>query len=163
MEWNTPSRGRFSFEQMIDSIREYIEADKNYHYTLIIGADSHKLSTKEGLKTRFISSFVITRNGKGGQYYTRKKDDRFVSSLRQQIYMEATDTLMHTSIAEGEFEDFVKDGILEIIPDVDVGHNGKTKELVKEIQGMFVAAGFSNVKIKPYSHASSAVADKHSR
>lgn len=163
MEWNTPSRGRFSFEQMIDSIREYIEADKSYSYTLIVGADSHKLSTKEGLKTRFISSFVITRNGKGGQYYTKKKDERFVSSLKQQIYMEATDTLMHASIAEGEFEDFVKDGILEIIPDVDVGHKGKTKELVKEIQGMFISAGFSNVKIKPDSTASSAVADKHSR
>jgi predicted RNase H-related nuclease YkuK (DUF458 family) len=43
---------------------------------------------------------------------------------------------------------------------VDVGRNGRTRELIDEVVGMIMASGFP-VKTKPDSYAASCVADKH--
>ena len=45
---------------------------------------------------------------------------------------------------------------------LDVGENGKTKELIRDIVGMITGTGFA-ARIKPDSFGASKVADKHTR
>ena len=42
----------------------------------------------------------------------------------------------------------------------DVGENGKTKDMIKEVVGLIKSNGFE-AKIKPESYAASVVADKY--
>ena len=43
---------------------------------------------------------------------------------------------------------------------VDIGENGRTKELIDEVVGMIIGNGLA-VRIKPHAYAASAVADKY--
>jgi len=43
---------------------------------------------------------------------------------------------------------------------IDVGQNGPTREMIKEVVGMVRGNGFK-AKIKPESYAASSIADKH--
>ena len=45
---------------------------------------------------------------------------------------------------------------------LDVGNNGATKTLIKEVVGMVVGSGF-NARIKPDSYGASSVADKYTK
>ncbi len=45
---------------------------------------------------------------------------------------------------------------------LDVGENGPTKDLIKEVVGMVVGSGFA-AKIKPDSYGASTVADRYTK
>ena len=45
---------------------------------------------------------------------------------------------------------------------LDVGENGRTKELIRDIIGMITGTGFE-ARIKPDAYGASKVADKHTR
>ena len=45
---------------------------------------------------------------------------------------------------------------------LDVGNNGATQTLIKEVVGMVVGSGF-NARIKPDSYGASSVADKYTK
>ena len=43
---------------------------------------------------------------------------------------------------------------------VDIGENGRTKEMIDEVVGMIIGNGM-RVRIKPHAYAATSVADKH--
>ena len=43
---------------------------------------------------------------------------------------------------------------------VDIGENGRTKEMIDEVVGMIIGSGLA-VRIKPQAYAASSVADKY--
>jgi hypothetical protein len=43
---------------------------------------------------------------------------------------------------------------------VDIGENGRTKEMIDEVVGMIIGGGM-RVRIKPHAYAATSVADKH--
>jgi predicted RNase H-related nuclease YkuK (DUF458 family) len=45
---------------------------------------------------------------------------------------------------------------------IDVGAQGETRDLIKEVVGMVVGSGFQ-AKIKPDAYGASSVADKHTK
>jgi len=45
---------------------------------------------------------------------------------------------------------------------LDIGQNGQTKEMIRDIVGMITGSGF-DAKIKPYSCGASTVADKYTK
>ena len=156
--WNTPSRGNFTLEEMIKSIREYIEKDKNSCYQIIVGSDSQTFP-KTG-RTKYVTAIVVRKIGKGAQYYVKTEYQPYARSLRKKIWYEVMSIYDTINVLREDLRDIIiKD---QIIPHIDVGENGETKSLIKEVTGLFLSEGY-DVQIKPNSYASSTVADKHSK
>lgn len=154
--WKTPSRGNYDFDKMIESIREYISEEKNIKHQIIIGADSQSFRADD--ITKYVTVVIVRRPGKGAQYYVATEKEPIAKSLRQKIWHEVMSLYETLKILEEEFKDLD----IELIPHVDVGENGNTQVLIKEVTSIFLAEGY-NVQIKPHSYGASGVANKHSK
>ncbi len=151
----SPTKGRMSFEEVINDIVHVMESDLESPYEIVVGSDSHS-SVGE---VDFVSAIIIHRLGKGGRYFWRRIRETKIHTLRQKIYREATLSFELAKAVMEALEDRTPlDYNLEI--HVDVGERGKTKDLIDEVVGMIVGSGFS-VKTKPEAYAASTVADKH--
>jgi len=156
MVFESPTKGRMSMEQMYADLLLYMGEDPSSRYKLIVGTDSH---TRH--ETVFVTAVVIHRIGKGGRYFYNKSRRRAIKSLRQKILYETsvsltvaarlTDLLQQTGQAD-----------LDVEIHIDVGRQGETKELIREIVGMVVGSGYQ-AAIKPDSFGASKVADKHTK
>lgn len=156
MEFVSPSRGPLSFDEMFEDIISYIQALPDARYRLIIGTDS-----QFGEETCFVTAVIIHREGKGARYYYARDRERVSRSLRQRIYYETSRSLAVASqvaarLAENGHAD------LDVEIHLDVGANGRTKELIREVVGMVVGSGF-DARIKPDSYGASKVADKYTK
>ncbi len=151
----SPSKGKLSFDQVLDEIVSIMEEDPKTSYELVVGTDSH--STPGEMD--FVSAIIVHKVGKGGRYFWRRIRERNIYTLRQKIYREA---LLSFELAKDLMEELEQRTLLDYNLEihVDVGRNGKTREMIDEVVGMIVASGFS-VKTKPDSYAASCVADKH--
>jgi predicted RNase H-related nuclease YkuK (DUF458 family) len=151
----SPSKGKLNFEQVLDEIVSIMEEDPKTAYEIVVGSDSH--STPGEMD--FVSAIIVHKVGKGGRYFWRRIRERNIYTLRQKIYREA---LLSFELAKDLMEELEQRTLLDYNLEihVDVGRNGKTREMIDEVVGMIVASGF-NVKTKPDSYAASCVADKH--
>ncbi|MGI9952573.1 ribonuclease H-like YkuK family protein [Moorellaceae bacterium AZ2] len=156
MYFISPSKGRLSVEEMFQDIMAFIEATPEAQYKVIIGTDS-----QARLNTCFVTAIIIHQVGKGARYYYRKKYQRKITSLRQKIFYE---TALSLEIASFLAQKLAANGHPELNVEIhlDVGPNGDTKELIREVVGMVVGSGFA-AKIKPYSCGASKVADKYTK
>ncbi len=156
MYYISPSKGKISFEQMMEDIIQFIEGAPDSSYKLIVGSDSQVKSD-----TCFITAVVIHRQGKGAKYYYRKKRQRKIESLRQKIFYETSLSLevgaiISKYLAETGLEH------LEVEIHIDVGRQGDTRNLIKEVVGMVTGSGFQ-ARIKPDAFGASSVADKYTK
>lgn len=152
----SPSRGTLDFEAMYQDILDFIGARPFGAFKLIVGTDSQ---VRE--ETCFVTAVVIHHVGKGARYYYTKSYHRRIESLRQRIFYEASMSLdIASQLAARLSEDGLEDLDAEI--HLDVGPNGETKELIREIVGMVTGNGFEAV-IKPDSSGASKVADKYTK
>lgn len=152
----SPTFGRLTKKELIKTIRAFVTQEKNSSYKVIVGVDSQK--NKED-QYDFVLALVIQRVGKGGIYFWKREMIHKKIVLKQRMYMEA---LMSLQFAE-ELVEFLKEVKLDkygIEIHVDIGQNGKTKDLISEIVGMVRANGY-DVKIKPDSFGASYIADRH--
>jgi predicted RNase H-related nuclease YkuK (DUF458 family) len=152
----SPTKGNLSFDAMFADLVGYVKESPRAAYKLIIGTDSH---TKDDIC--FVTAIIIHRVGKGARYYYCRSKDRKMTSLRQRIYFE---TALSLSTASRIAEQLAQNGYskLNIEVHLDVGQNGQTRDLIKEVVGMVVGSGF-DAKIKPDSYGATKVADKHSK
>ena len=152
----SPTKGRLSLTQVYDDIISFVESDPTSRFRVIIGSDS--LVRDE---TAFVTAIIIHQVGKGGRYYYKKQVHRRMASIRQRIFYE---TSLSLEIASRLAEQLAQNGHSELNVEIhlDVGPNGKTKDLIREIVGMVVGSGF-DAKIKPDSCGATNVADKHTR
>lgn len=158
--WRTPSRGSFTFQEMCEAIKIFIDAEKDQEYQISIGTDAQK---HKGY-TRFVTAVTVHRVGKGAQYYLLYEDVEYISSLRQKIMYEVGLTYQYKEQMKDQLVDFLQSHNLHIQPHADIGEHGATRKLINEIKGMFKGFGEEEeVKIKPYSNAASSVANKHSK
>lgn len=141
---------------MFQDIMAFIEATPDAQYKVIIGTDS-----QARLNTCFVTAIIIHQVGKGARYYYRKKYQRKITSLRQKIFYE---TALSLETASFLAQKLAANGHPELNVEIhlDVGPNGDTKELIREVVGMVVGSGFA-AKIKPYSCGASKVADKYTK
>jgi len=151
----SPSKGRMSFEEVIDDIVAVMEEDPEVRYEIVVGTDSHSSPGEMD----FVSAVIIHRLGKGGRYFWRRVREPKIYTLRQKIYKEAT---LSFELAKAVMEELEARTLLDYNLEihVDVGERGRTKELIDEVVGMIVGSGFA-VKTKPDAYAASTVADKH--
>lgn len=152
----SPTKGKMDIDKMFEDIMEFVEGDRQSNYKLMVGTDS-----QPGKSVCFVTAVIIYREGKGARYYYRKFYNKKVLSLRQRIFMEATYSI---EIANQLFEKInqtdKKDINIQI--HLDVGENGKTRDIIKEVVNMVLGCGFE-AQVKPASYGASKVADKHTK
>ncbi len=156
MRFISPTKGTMSWGELVDDLVTYITEEPEFAYKLIIGTDSQVREV-----THFVTAIVVHRVGKGARYYYMRKTYDNIKSLRQRIFMEAGDSL---EIASKLARDLGDRGYTELNLEIhlDIGPNGQTKELIRDIVGMITGSGF-DAKIKPYSCGASTVADKYTK
>ncbi len=155
-DFTSPSFGRLSVDEMFARIVEYLEEGPGETYNIIIGTDSFLNS-----ETLFVSAVVVHKVGHGGRYFYKKTPRRKMDSLRQRIIYEATMSIELASMLRGRLnENGLKKLPVEI--HLDVGENGETREIIKEVVGMVTGSGYA-ARTKPDSFGASKVADRHSK
>mgnify|MGYP000991031931 CR=1 FL=1 len=144
------------FDEIFRDIVSYMQEMPGTPYRLIIGTDSQLRED-----TCFVTAIVVHRVGKGGRYYYTKENERIGRNLKQRIFFEAAKSLgIASMLAEKLADNGLGDLNLEI--HLDIGQNGETKDLIREIVGMVTGTGFE-AKIKPDAYGATKVADKHSK
>lgn len=165
--FNSPTIGKLNFDQTIVDLIGYMSEDHKNKYVIVVGSDSHaNFLNGSSQDVEFVTALVIHRIGKGGRYYWRKESAAKIRSLRQRIYQE---TYLSLGLAQKlikklqlalktETENMGLNYKLEI--HIDIGEQGETRDMIKEIVGLVKGNGF-NAKTKPESFGASKVADKH--
>ena len=156
MYFTSPTKGKMTFDQMMADIAGYITGLPTSSYKVIIGSDSQVKS-----ETCFITAVVVHRLGKGARYFYRKRIQRKIKSLRQKIFYETALSLEVGGRIAGYLAVSGLDD-LEVEIHIDVGKQGETRDLIREVVGMVTGSGFQ-AKIKPDAYAASSVADKHTK
>lgn len=156
--FNSPSLGQLKWEEVLEKVVWFMNLDKAASYDVIIGTDSEAVNGSAD----FVSAIVVHKKGRGGVYFWGRQKVDHLYSLKERIWHEATVSL---TLAQNIVDDFAKIGLLEtnglnLEIHVDIGPNGKTRELIADIVGMIRANGFK-VATKPTSWGASHVADRH--
>lgn len=157
MNFTSPTRGKLSIEMVFADLNKFINADPRSKYKIIVGTDS---MTKG--ETIFVSAIVIHRLGRGAKYYYRRETRQHINSLRQKIFYE---TALSLEISTHLKEFLATSGLLEKVNleiHVDIGNNGQTRKLIREIVAMVSGSGLVT-KIKPDSFGASKVADRYTK
>ena len=141
---------------MFRAITGFLDEDPESAYKLIIGTDSQTYD-----ESYFVTAIVVHRLGKGARFFYHKQRKKKMTSLRHKIFYE---TSLSLGLASKLAERFSENGHANLNLEIhlDVGENGETKELIREIVGMVTGSGFA-AKIKPYSYGASKVADKYTK
>lgn len=155
-KFHNPTKGVFVFDEMIDEISNFINEDDLHKYSLIVGTDSEQ---KNG-SAEFVSVVVIHRIGNFGRYFWHKHKDMKTYNLRDRIYKETMFSLELGQKLIGKIKNRIDGNKFGFEIHVDVGENGPTKDMIKEVVGMVRGNGFE-AKIKPEAYGASKVADKH--
>ena len=152
----SPSHGNLTLEQVRLKILDFFLREPEVSYRLIIGTDSQP---HNGAGVDFVTAVVVHRLGRGGIYFCRWDVKKNIYVIKKRNYQE---TLLSLETAEELFQVFKDDGITkyDIEIHVDIGPNGKTRQMIHEIVGMVRGSGW-DVKIKPDSYAASKIADRY--
>jgi len=150
-----PHDGEMTFSEVIRTVVGEMKAHPKDRFEILIGTDSSTTTKHLDL----VSAIVLHNIGRGGRYFWTRRRERRSPSLRQQIWREAW---LSFELAQRVIERLGAMSLLQFNLEihVDIGENGRTKELIDEVVGMIIGNGLA-VRIKPHAYAASAVADKH--
>jgi predicted RNase H-related nuclease YkuK (DUF458 family) len=154
------TKGEIDFETVIEDIKEYVKSDQDSLYEYIIGCDSQLF----GKGVCYVESIVIHRIGKCGKYYYKKELislDPKKLPLSQRIYTETYKSINLIQKLVENLHDVIREKDIALIH-LDIGNNGKSKNLINTCLGM-VSSYNIKCSIKPDSWASSTIADKHTK
>ena len=156
-----PSRGNLKIDQVIDEILGYIGDKPEKFYDIIVGCDS-----SSGEKPDFPVAVVILRVGEGGRFFLKKinyKNRKFYNwktRILEEVFLSCELALFLRESLEKTLKDSPFHYQFRYIH-ADIGENGDTREMIKEVTGLIRGNGFEP-KIKPESYAASTVADRYS-
>lgn len=155
--FHSPTSGILTLPQIIAKISQFVRGSPDYQYRIIIGTDSQN---HNGTGVDFVTALIVHRVGGGGIYFWKGYRRARPYALKEKIYEEALASLELAN----EFIYHLK-GAEEILQigleiHVDMGENGKTREMIAEVVSMIKSNGYE-VKTKPDSFGASKVADRH--
>lgn len=157
--YKNPTKGRMGIKKVANEIAGYIEEDDESRYCLIVGTDSAGIKRAD-----FVTAIIVQRVGKGGRYFWKKTNGgKIYHTLRDRIYQEVNLSLQTAQDILGQLQLIKNPGPrphYDFQIHIDVGENGPTREMIKEVVGMVRGNGFM-AKIKPESYAASNIADKY--
>lgn len=155
MEFISLTKGTLSLDEVFVEVMTYAKQHPEDNYRLIIGTDSQIRG-----EVCFVTALIIHREGKGGRFFYTRHYEKHAHSLRQRIFYEASLSLNLASKITDKLAE--SDQELNIEIHLDVGNNGSTKTLVKEVVGMVIGSGYP-CRIKPNSYGASSVADRYTK
>ncbi|MDP2641060.1 MAG: ribonuclease H-like YkuK family protein [Candidatus Yanofskybacteria bacterium] len=157
-----PTKGNMGVDEVLKEMLSYMKERPALRYEVIVGCDSSAEETPT-----FPVVIVVVRKGEGGRFFIKRVQypaPRRFYNLHDRILQEV---LLSCELALWLRENFVKfmeqegegiDWAFEYIH-ADVGQNGLTRDMIKEITGLIRGNGFEP-RIKPESFVASSVADK---
>jgi predicted RNase H-related nuclease YkuK (DUF458 family) len=163
----SPSKGNMEFNEVIREIYGYISAQPQFFYDIVVGCDSPSSD-----KPFFPIAIVVLRTGAGGRFFLKKMQypdaylKRFMhinwkNRILQEVYLSCELALTLRETLEKEFGKATPTFNYQFqYIHADVGEQGKTKEMVREVTGLIKSNGFEP-RIKPFSFAASVVADRY--
>lgn len=158
--FNNPTKGKMTIGKVVTELVGFMDEDLDSSYSLVIGTDSksQKLNGEETID--FVTAIVIHRKGKGGRYFWQKNKKERIKTLRDKIY---TETFLSLDLAQKlvpQLKTKIDGSRYNLEIHIDVGQNGPTREMIKEVVGIVNGNGFT-AKTKPESYGAFVVADKH--
>lgn len=163
-DFYSPTYGHLNIAEVVEQIFDYIREDKEREYEIVVGCDSNSDE-----RPRFPTVVVVLRKKRGGRFfiketrYPQRKFYNFKERILQEVLLScqlALDLKEEIQRKEEEAEDILNYSFKYI--HADVGENGATKDMVKEIIGLIKGNGFEP-KIKPDSFVASSIADRISK
>nr|WP_106781282.1 ribonuclease H-like YkuK family protein [Lysinibacillus timonensis] len=164
------SQKHMSFEQVFQSIVQFMENDPNGNFRLMFGTDSQV----HNIHTKFITGIVIQQERKGVWACFRKVIvPRKMNNLHERISFETTLTeeivAMFTKekkdrLFEIIFPNLYKGASFSIEGHIDIGseQRNKTSVFVNEMMSRMNSIGVE-AKIKPYSFVASSYANRYTK
>lgn len=159
----SPSKQGLTIHGVIDELRLYMQEKPHYSYEIIVGCDSSACEDPQ-----FPLAVVALRKGAGGRFFLQR-----VSYPSRKFYS-LQERILHEVYLSCELALFLREELNEKIakahPELrfafqyihaDVGEQGPTKDMIKEVVGLIRGNGFEPM-IKPLSFAASSVADRYS-
>ena len=150
-----------TYDDMIKIIAEYIAKDPNREYDITIGTDSQNHT-----QTKMVEVIAIHNVGHGGIYFYYTEYIRKIRSIKEKIMEETSRSLMNANgfidnlaIELINYDIDIDEINLHFCIHCDIGHRGKTSNLIKEIVNWVHAMGY-DCSIKPDSYAASGIANK---
>jgi hypothetical protein len=156
-----PTAGNLSLDDAIKEVFRYIAEKPDKFYDIIVGCDS---SSSE--EPHFPLAIVVLRVGEGGRFFLKKinyKDRKFYNykvRILEEVFLSCQLALYLKEIFDKKKKESDCNFQFRYIH-ADVGENGKTKDMIREVTGLIKGNGFEP-KIKPFSFAASNVADRFS-
>lgn len=163
LKFQNPTQGELLFAQVVREVVSFMTAAPQAKYKVMIGSDSNGHETVD-----IVSVVAVHRVGRGGRYFWSRRSRGGIHTLRQKIYAEVESSLDLAVQFLPAFRQSLKvqEHRTELPFDfeihVDVGMQGETRDLVREVTGMVRGFGYE-VFIKPESAAATSVADRHVR
>lgn len=152
--------GKISWEGLGTEIRDFILSEPNFKYQLIIGSDSRTRNVRSKPSLDLVTAVVIHRKGKGGRYFWSKEKVKNIYSMKEKLYQETIASLEVARKLLSILKEDLDGHYEELEIHIDVGENGPSREMIKELVGMVNGNGFK-AKVKPSAFAASSVADKY--
>ena len=160
-----PSRGNLSLEKSVEEIFYYMSEKPEKFYDLIVGCDS-----SSGEEPHFPVAIVILRKGEGGRFFLKrikysapnqKKFYNWKTRVLEEVYLSCQLALTLKENMEKRVLTFPNHFNYQFrYIHADVGENGATKDMIKEVTGLIRGNGFEP-RIKPDSFVASVVADRY--
>jgi len=146
---------KLTVDEVVEEITKFMRADPKRRYKVMIGTDSELYDKTDA---DFVTAIVVHRVGNGGRYFWRREELSGFHTLRDRIIREV---MMSLDIAKGVLANLKSHKTPEFDFEIhaDVGTNGETKIMIKELVGMNRVNNFE-ARTKPESYAASSVADR---
>ena len=162
-----PTCGNLTVKQVIKEIIKYIQEKPERFYDIIVGCDS-----SSGQDPHFPVALAILRTGEGGRFFLKKikypkSQNRKFIHWRNRILQEVLLSCDLALFLREDLENKIKEAGNSSFRyqfryiHADIGANGKTKDMVRELTGLIRGNGFEP-KIKPEAYIASVVADRYS-
>ncbi len=145
-----PTKGFLSFKEMAEEILSYMEEEGEY--SIIVGCDSPSSDTPH-----FPVAVVVLRKGKGGRFFLKKVSysSRRFYTTKERVMEEV---FLSCKLAVDLRERLGSSDVFHI--HADIGENGKTKSMIKEVTNFIRGNGFEP-RIKPEGFVASNLADRY--
>ena len=156
----SPTKGSMTLGKIVNEITSFVDEDPKSFYSVVIGSDS-QVKHNNGIKQcDFVTAIVVYRKGRGAKYFWKKEKVVKVPVLRDRIYTETVRSLNTAHELVPVLMERIPEDRYNFEIHIDVGPNGKTRDMIKEVVGMVNGYGYT-AKTKPESWGASSVADKH--
>ena len=156
-----PTCGNLSLKEVIKETIGYMSLNPEFFYSIVVGCDS-----SSGENPNFPIALVILKKSQGGRFflkkinYSKRKFYGWKERILQEVLLSCQIALVLKEKIAKEAENLPLNYEFKYIH-ADVGENGITKDMIKEVVGLIKGNGFEP-KLKPESFAASNVADRYS-